>query len=434
MKRFSEKATREALTNGATIRDNAHYTLNAGYRVHIDGEQVGYITSDLFGKLLHDGTIAASFHGYSYTDYMTPDQITAAQEAAAAELDAIRTPGNIEIRARRACTIGNRRVRDGEHFIIQVYGDGTQASPANAYGKLYDFRTADHAHLFTIVSRPEPAQVAELSAVIDAEEEEPAQESTPAHPWVTPAALAQFVRLFDGTQTADYVPSVCGECGRACRRVSSYASGAPCMRCPVRAYMELKQDRRGRKGYMLTDTGTTTHSAAQAMTWHREGRAVAVVRRGFPGVVIRGASQKGKTREDENWEHCRNIAHDIDAYVNGEYKRCPDCGEIHQRDWDDIADVFRCPECGSVGSVDDWDTLSIWEYLDDFFDLEYRCGSDKKYRSCRVMIACGGPNIYLDTASGAVELYWWNERASYPISSDAAELIDEWAAELWSCL
>lgn len=69
MKRYGEKATREALAAGATIRYNDHFTLEAGYRVMIDGEPAGYIVFDLFCKLLQDGTIEKTGSGYAYQEY-----------------------------------------------------------------------------------------------------------------------------------------------------------------------------------------------------------------------------------------------------------------------------------------------------------------------------------------------------------------------------
>jgi hypothetical protein len=33
-----------------------------------------------------------------------------------------------------------------------------------------------------------------------------------------------------------------------------------------------------------------------------------------------------------------------------------------------------------------------------------------------------------------VELYWWTDRASYPISYDAVDAVDEWAAEYWEVI
>ena len=50
-----------------------------------------------------------------------------------------------------------------------------------------------------------------------------------------------------------------------------------------------------------------------------------------------------------------------------------------------------------------------------------------------LMVACGGPNIYLDTASKDVELYWWSEHARYPMSYEAVEALDDWADEMWRC-
>lgn len=188
--------------------------------------------------------------------------------------------------------------------------------------------------------------------------------------------------------------------------------------------------------YLRADGEGATHSASEALSWHRAGHDLMVCHHGRAPVYVHGAPQETPREEDENRAHCRHIAEEIDAYAAGELKRCPDCGEIHRRDWDEIADAFRCPNCGAVGSVDDWETLSLWEFFDDAYDIEYRVTGRARdsLRSVCVMVACGGPNIYVDTASKAVELYWWSERASYPISWDAVEIINEWAEELWSCL
>lgn len=91
-----------------------------------------------------------------------PEARQAALEAAARELSSIRTPGTIELVAKNDCWIGQHYVAKGRHYCVTVYGDGTQKQPGNAYGTLHDFRTAQHAIYFEIVSRPETAQ--ELAA------------------------------------------------------------------------------------------------------------------------------------------------------------------------------------------------------------------------------------------------------------------------------
>lgn len=188
------------------------------------------------------------------------------------------------------------------------------------------------------------------------------------------------------------------------------------------------------KQYARADGEAATRSASEALGWIRAGYDVIVAAPGKDPVYVHGAAQKpARTAEDENRAHCKHIAEELDAYVRGDLRRCPDCGEEIRRDWDEVGDAFKCPHCGEISDPDDWEQLSVWDFLGDCYDVEYRCSSSRELRSVAVMVACGGPNIYLDTASKDVELYWWSERARYPLSYEAVEAIDEWAEEVWGC-
>ena len=68
---------------------------------------------------------------------------------------------------------------------------------------------------------------------------------------------------------------------------------------------------------------------------------------------------------------------------------------------------------------------ALEEYFDDVFDIEYRVDGRKEYRSVKVMITCGGPNIYVDTGDAYVRLYWGATEVEAPLSYNAAEKIDE---------
>ena len=150
------------------------------------------------------------------------------------------------------------------------------------------------------------------------------------------------------------------------------------------------------------------------------------------------APAQEETRQEktdrENRAHCRRIAEELEAYADGLVYRCPECDE-EIRLPEDVGDKYRCPSCGTVSDVDGLEQLSIYDYLEDVLDIEYRINSSDRntVSSVCVMVTCGGPNIYIDTDSRAVELYWWGDRASYPILSDAADALNEWAQELWSC-
>ena len=137
----------------------------------------------------------------------------------------------------------------------------------------------------------------------------------------------------------------------------------------------------------------------------------------------------------ENRNHCKRIAEELEEYVNGEFYRCPECGErcnVEESENENGDTVYKC-SCGCVTEYEP-EQLGLYDWAEDILDIEYRCGSDKELRSVQIMVTCGGPNIYVDTATKSVELYWWGDRASYPISYDAAAELDAWAEEYWRCL
>lgn len=132
---------------------------------------------------------------------------------------------------------------------------------------------------------------------------------------------------------------------------------------------------------------------------------------------------------NENRKHCKAIAETLKAYYNGEIHLCPECGEeIHLDDSDDFYNA-SCPNCEN----EELEQLSLYDYLNDCYDIEYRMGTDRQLRSVCIMVACGGPNIYIDTKSKEVELYWWTEHESYPIDYDVCEEIDCIFEEIFNC-
>ena len=189
------------------------------------------------------------------------------------------------------------------------------------------------------------------------------------------------------------------------------------------------------KYYVNMDTNAHSTKATEAMQWHRAGNTVMVSTLDKHGNPTRTELIAGSAQEkpvDENRAHCKHIAKEIEAYADGNVYHCPECGE-EIRMPDSVGDKFKCPHCGEVNDTSDYEQLSVWDFLNDVFDIEYRCSSKKEYRSVRIMVACGGPNIYIDTADALVKLYWWSERAEYPLSYEARDAIDEWAEEYWNC-
>ena len=81
------------------------------------------------------------------------------------------------------------------------------------------------------------------------------------------------------------------------------------------------------------------------------------------------------------------------------------------------------------------ETQTAFNYLEDVMDIHWILNSDKSVRGARLLVAFGGPNIWIDTNLGQVEGYWWGDKhiASYDTSSEFARDLDQCLEELFSC-
>lgn len=148
------------------------------------------------------------------------------------------------------------------------------------------------------------------------------------------------------------------------------------------------------------------------------------------------ANMTQKETDRENREHCKAIALRLEAIHRGEYYICPECGEWIKFDnsrYNGETAEYTCQKCGATFDECELEAVSFYDYFQDVLDIEFRIGSDREYRSAKLMVACGGPNIYIDTAAGAVLLYWWTDRAEYLIDRDTVDAIDYWAEEWYLC-
>ena len=78
------------------------------------------------------------------------------------------------------------------------------------------------------------------------------------------------------------------------------------------------------------------------------------------------------------------------------------------------------------------DTVSGWDYIKDALDIEYTIGSDKTFKGARVLVAFGGPNIWINTRTEEVEGYWWGMSSKVPYFNDMMGL-DDSLEELYNC-
>lgn len=78
------------------------------------------------------------------------------------------------------------------------------------------------------------------------------------------------------------------------------------------------------------------------------------------------------------------------------------------------------------------DMVSAYDYLQDALDIEYIVSSNKEYLGARVLVAFGGPNIWINTRTQQVEGYWWGSQSIWGYSNDEMGL-DDALQDLYSC-
>lgn len=198
--------------------------------------------------------------------------------------------------------------------------------------------------------------------------------------------------------------------------------------------------------YLIMADGTTERTDAARLEpiangndWNEISKEAATQARNILTEIER--ENRKQKENDENRDTCKRIAEELEAYAGDDCVKCPECGCIHyksdfeERENEDGEMVYICPDCGKeVEDPDDLETLSIYDYFEDNepYNIEYRIDSNKELRSVEIMIACGGPNIYIDTAKNAICLHWWGSSAEYPIDDSTAATIEEYFNEFFN--
>ena len=150
---------------------------------------------------------------------------------------------------------------------------------------------------------------------------------------------------------------------------------------------------------------------------------------------------------DKSLEHVNEIVKTMEKYASGDYfiwegelfpidenefSKLDGCTIRHENVCGDIHIFYIMPD-GKAIFEGDIEIATIGDYFSDFYDIDYIVDSNKKYKACRVLVAFGGPNIYIDTWDGQVQLEWWGEHAEAHIPNDLCEQIDEFFEMLYNC-
>lgn len=81
---------------------------------------------------------------------------------------------------------------------------------------------------------------------------------------------------------------------------------------------------------------------------------------------------------------------------------------------------------------EDGQEFNAFDYLRDVLDIQWTVSSDKKtYIGARILVAFGGPNIWINTVTNKVEGYWWADSCIMPYVDNVG--LNEALEELFYC-
>lgn len=79
---------------------------------------------------------------------------------------------------------------------------------------------------------------------------------------------------------------------------------------------------------------------------------------------------------------------------------------------------------------DDIDAVGAMEWLEDVLDIRYIVGSDRQFISAQVLVAFGGPNIWVNFDEHTVVGYWGGDKYTANFTDDMG--VENYLEEMWN--
>ena len=121
------------------------------------------------------------------------------------------------------------------------------------------------------------------------------------------------------------------------------------------------------------------------------------------------------------------------GHARGHSKKRETCEEQLRRMCKDIADGITNP----VTSNDEQEDGSVeqhggaHEWMEGTYDIRYYVDSSKRYLGAEIMVAGGGPTVWVNTYTGYVEGYWGGDKVLEPFRDELD--LDGYCEELYGC-
>ena len=113
-------------------------------------------------------------------------------------------------------------------------------------------------------------------------------------------------------------------------------------------------------------------------------------------------------------------------------KKSETCEEQLVRMCKNIADSITNPDPKFIGPEDEeprQETAHDW--MEGTYDIHYYVDRDKRFLGAEIMVAGGGPTIWVNTYTKQVEGYWGSDKVLEPFIDELG--LDDYCEEMYVC-
>ena len=115
------------------------------------------------------------------------------------------------------------------------------------------------------------------------------------------------------------------------------------------------------------------------------------------------------------------------GYIKPKKKKSETCGEQLRRMCkniaNDITDGLKIDYTSGQGTVSEW--------MEGVYDIRYLVDREKRYMGCELMVAGGGPTIWVNPWTKEVEGYWGSDKVVEPFIDNIG--LDDYNEEMYGC-
>ena len=85
-------------------------------------------------------------------------------------------------------------------------------------------------------------------------------------------------------------------------------------------------------------------------------------------------------------------------------------------------------QCEHIAETISTPMEDVHEWMNDVYDIEWITFNDHKYKSARLLVAGGGPNIWVNLQTSTVDGYWWGDHCTHRFEDNLG--LDEYLEEI----